>query len=63
MSKLLTQMTRTDPELIDRLKASASQPQTKEQRFAQKVSFVYGNQGDKMKFTRKEVEERLRNMD
>ena len=63
MSKILTQMTRTDPELIDRLKASVSQPKTKEQRFAQKVSFVYGNQTDKMNFTRKQVEERLRNMD
>ncbi len=63
MSKILTQMTRTDPELIDRLKASVSRPKTKEQRFAQKVSFVYGNQTDKMNFTRKQVEERLRNMD
>ena len=63
MDGVLKQITPTDPKLIDRLKESAHQPKTREQRFAQRVSFVYGNQPEEMNFTREEVEERLRNMD
>ena len=60
---VLKQMAPTDPKLIDRLKESARQPKTREQRFAQKVSFVFGNQPKEMNLTREEVENRLRNMD
>ena len=63
MNGVLEQMTPTDPELIERLKESARQPKTREQRFAQRVSFVYGNQPEGMNLTREEVEDRLRNMD
>ena len=63
MDKVLRQVTPTDPKLIDRLKESARQPKTRQQRFDQRVSFVYGNQPEEMNFTREEVEERLRNME
>ena len=63
MDRILREITPTDPELIDRLKESARQPKTRQQRFAQRVSFVYGNQPEEMNFTREEVEERLRNME
>ena len=63
MNRVFSQTTQTDPKLIDRLKESARQPKTKKQRFAQRVSFVYGNQPKEMTFTREEVEKQLRNMD
>jgi hypothetical protein len=63
MNAVLKKMVRTDPQLVSRLEESARQTKTREQRFAQKVSFVYGNQPKEMTFTREEVEEQLRNMD
>ena len=44
-------------------RSQRARTKTREQRFAQKVSFVYGNQPKEMTFTREEVEEQLRNMD
>ena len=63
MDRVLKQMTPTGPELIDRLKKSARQPKTREQRFAQTVSSVFGNQPDGMNLSREEVGERLKNVD
>ena len=63
MTDILKHVEPTDPDLIDRLTKSASQPKTLKQRFAQRVSFVYGNQPKGMNFTREEIENKLRNMD
>ena len=52
--------TKDERDLVERLRESARQPKTREERFAQRVSFVYGNQPHGMNFTRKEIETRLR---
>ena len=62
MNAVLKKLRRTEPELISRLKKSARQTKTREERFAQKVSFVYGNQAQGMGFSREEVQQRLREM-
>ena len=41
MNAVLKKMVRTDPQLVSRLEESARQTKTREQRFAQKVSFVW----------------------
>ena len=50
---------KTDPALIDRLRASAAKPLTKAQLQRQRVSFVYGNLPDDSPVTRDQVAEKI----
>ena len=59
---LLKELRQTDPELTRQLEESARRPRSPEERFRQRVSFVYGNQPKGMDFTREEIEKHLRDM-
>ena len=59
---LLKELRETDPEFTRRLKAAARRPRTPEERFRQRVSFVFGNQPKGMDFTREEIEKHLKDM-
>ena len=59
---LLAELKETDPEFTRQLEENARRPRTPEERFQQRVSFVYGNQPKEMDFTREEIEQHLRDM-
>ncbi len=49
-----------DKGLGEKLKEASSRPMTKEERTAQRISFVFGQLGRKDKRTKKQVEKSLR---
>ena len=59
---LLKELRETDPEFTRQLEAAARKPRSPEERFRQRVSFVFGNQPNGMDFTREEIEKHLRDM-
>lgn len=60
---LLEELKERDPEFTRQLKAAAQGRRTQQERFEQRVSFVYGNQPKELNFTREQIEERLKQMD
>ena len=59
----LDKMKTTDPEIHRRIREAVAKPRTKEERFEQKVSWVYGNQPREMNLTREKIREIILDMD
>ena len=59
---LLKELRETDPEFTRQLETAARTPRSPEERFQQRVSFVFGNQPKGLDFTREEIEKHLRDM-
>ena len=59
----LDKMKATDPEIHRRIREAVAKPRTKEERFEQKVSWVYGNQPREMNLTRERIREIILDMD
>ena len=59
---VVVELTADEEQLLKKLKKSAGQRLTSDERFERKVSFVYGNQPSSMNMTREEVARRLKEM-